>query len=60
MFVSSKAQPTLYDFEQRSTNSGIFPDVIEIKLKNETSKTFNILVKGWVDSKYSLVYFTST
>ena len=61
MFVSSKTpSPSIWDYEKRSTNSGIFPDIIEFELYNSTSTTYTVLVKGWVDSKYSIVYFTHT
>lgn len=61
IFVSSlTSKPTEYENEKRSTNSGIYPDVVEFELLNRTAKTFYILVKGWEDSTYTLTYFTHT
>ena len=62
MFMSTLNQtPSIYEYEYRSTNSGIFPEVIELlNTTRNITGTYYIMVKGWEESTFSLVYYTKT
>ena len=62
MYVSTKQNVTSLIYDKRSTNSGIYPDVIEFKktAKQNLTKNFYVLVEGWEESTYIITYFTKT
>jgi len=62
MFVSStNSTPTPYSYEKRSSNSGIYPDIVEFDKKTHNlTKSFYILVKSYVDSRFIITYYTHT
>jgi hypothetical protein len=54
--------PTRWSYERRSSNSGFYPDLIVFE-KTPTynlTKTWNIVVRSWETSTFSLSYFTET
>lgn len=62
MFLSTlNKTPTITDHEYRSTNSGIFPEVIELfRTARNLTATYYVMVKGWEKSSFSIVYYTKT
>ncbi len=54
--------PTPFDFEKRSIRCGIYPEQVEyVKEPNKTMEgEYYITVFGYVESTFSLVYFTHT
>jgi hypothetical protein len=62
IFVSSKSRfPSDTDFELRSTNSGLYPDLVEYKVGRERTNltaTYYICVIGFMESTFTLEYFT--
>ena len=63
IYVSTgKVMPTRYRFERRSSNSGFYPDLIvfEKQPAYNLTKTWNVMVRSWETSTFSLSYFTNT
>jgi hypothetical protein len=61
MFVSSTTKdPSEFNFEQRSVNAGLYPDmlVFEKEEGQNLTKSFYIKVSSWEESSFSIVYFT--
>jgi hypothetical protein len=63
MFVSSTSKvPSWDDFEQRSINAGLYPDLLIFeKTDNKPlAKNYYISVQSWEQSSYSIVFFTES
>ena len=62
VFVSTTTKtPSQYNHERRSTNAGLYPDLVifERTPNYNLTKTFYIQVQAWQESSYTLTYFTS-
>ena len=62
MFVSTKANISKTNYEKRSENSGIYPDVVIYEKTNTTNltKNFHVMIQGFEESTYIITYFTKT
>lgn len=61
MYVSSTTKdPSITNFEQRSVNAGLYPDMLVFEKENgkNLTKSFYIKVNSWEESSFSIVYFT--
>ena len=62
VYVSTTTKtPNQYDHERRSTNAGLYPDLVEFDRTPQynLTKSFYIQVQAWQESTYTLTYFTS-
>lgn len=61
MYVSSTTNdPSISDFEKRSVNAGLYPDLLIFE-KDEgynLTKSYYIKIESWEESTFSLEYFT--
>lgn len=63
MFVSSKSKvPSWEDYEQRSINAGLYPDLLIFERIDDKplAKNYYISVQSWEQSSYSIVFFTES
>ena len=63
MFVSSKTTtPSWSEFEQRSINAGLYPDLLIFEKTDDfkLAKNYYISVESYEWSSYSLVFFTES
>lgn len=61
MYVSSKTKdPSITNFEQRSVNAGLYPDLLIFKKEEgkNLTKSYYIKISSWEESSFSMVYFT--
>jgi hypothetical protein len=61
MYVSSTTMnPNINDFEQRSVNAGLYPDMLifEKEANKNLTKSYYIKITSWEESTFSIVYFT--